>query len=153
MPATALFTDAVVDALRRALHDAAPREFAGLLGGRRAGDEWRVEALALLPDGGATRDAFAVAAADFAAAEAALRARGLGFLGFAHGHPDAPAVPSQRDRAAFWPGCLQAIVGPRGLAAEVRCYWRTDAGVREVRVRAAAGSRRRGRPSRPVRVP
>lgn len=139
MPAAALFPDAVARALLRALHDAAPREFIGLLGGRAEGEARVVTAFVALPNHAAGADAFAVAPADFAAAEARLRADGHAFVGFAHGHPRAPATPSHRDVAAFWPHCLQAIVGPCGPAAALRCFWRDGATVREVPVRAAAG--------------
>lgn len=139
MPEAALFPDAVVRALVRALHDAAPREFAGLLGGRADGAACVVTAFVALPNRVGGADAFAVAPADFAAAEARLRAAGHAFIGFAHGHPGAPATPSHADAIAFWPRCLQAIVGPCGLGAALRCYWRDGATVREVAVRAAAG--------------
>lgn len=119
------FTPDVARALRAALHKAAPGEFVGLLGGRRAGAAARIEAFAPTRNAAAAgADGFAVAAADFAAAEAAIRAAGLQWLGFAHGHPAAAAVPSQRDRAAFWPGCLQVIVGPCGEAPPLRVYVR-----------------------------
>jgi proteasome lid subunit RPN8/RPN11 len=139
MPETALFPEAVVAALRRALHAAAPREFVGLLGGSSDGAKWTVDAFLPLPNAARGVDAFAVAPAAFAAAEAELRAQGRRWLGFAHGHPTAPAVPSQRDVAAFWPGCLQAIVGPCDPGAALRCYWRDGTAVREVAVRAARG--------------
>lgn len=139
MPEAALVPDAIVRALVRALHDAAPREFVGVLGGRTAGTRSVVAAFVALPNRAPGDDAFAVAAADFAAAEARLRAAGHDFVGFAHGHPRAPATPSHGDAAAFWPHCLQAIVGPCGHGAAVRCFWRDGATVREVPVRAAAG--------------
>ena len=136
MAETAQFADDVAAALRDACAAAAPREFVGLLGGRRAGATWRVEALALVPNGAAATDAFAVAPADFAAAEAALRAAGHDWLGFAHGHPRAEATPSARDRAAFWPDCLQAIVGGEACA-ELRVFWRDAGGCRELACVAA----------------
>lgn len=135
-PETAVFPAAVAGALARALRAAAPREFVGLLGGRRDGASWRVAAFVALPAGSAGADAFTVAAADFAAAEAQLRGRGHAFLGFAHSHPDGPPTPSQRDVAGWWPHCLQTIVGPGGQGAELRCYRRDGAAVREVAVDA-----------------
>lgn len=129
MPESAAFTDDVARALQRALAAAAPREFVGLLGGRRAGATWQVDAFAPVPNGATDADAFAVAPADFAVAEAALRARGRDWLGFAHGHPAGPAEPSARDRAAFWPHCLQAIVDDAG---GVRVYWRDGDRCREL---------------------
>jgi proteasome lid subunit RPN8/RPN11 len=136
MPETAHFPEAVVAALRHALHAAAPREFLGVLGGSGDGATWTVDAFLPLPNAARGADAFEVVPAAFAAAEAQLRAQGRRWLGFAHGHPTAPAVPSLRDVAAFWPGCLQAIVGPCDPGAVVRCYWRDGAAVREVAVRA-----------------
>ncbi len=137
MPAAAHFADDVAAALRGACAAAAPREFVGLLGGRRAGAVWRVAAVALVPNGATTADAFTVAPTDFAAAEATLRAAGHDWLGFAHGHPRAPATPSARDRAAFWPDCLQAIVGGTPGRAELRVFWRDADGCRELACVAA----------------
>lgn len=137
MPAAAHFADDVVAALRGAFAATAPREFVGLLGGRRAGVAWQVEAFAPVPNRAATTNALAVAPADFAAAEATLRAAGHDWLGFAHGHPHAPATPSARDRAAFWPECLQAIVGGELERAELRVFWRDAAGCRELACVAA----------------
>lgn len=137
MPDSARFADDVAAALRGACAAAAPREFVGLLGGRRVGAVWQVEAFAPVPNGAAATDAFAVAPTDFAAAEAALRAAGHNWLGFAHGHPHAPATPSARDRTAFWPECLQAIVGGPPTRAELRVFWRDANGCRELACVAA----------------
>lgn len=128
-------TPHVARALRAALRVAAPAEFVGLLGGRRDGGVARVEAFAPTRNIATVADGFAVAPADFAAAEAALRADGLQWLGFAHGHPTAAAAPSLRDRASFWPGCLQAIVGPCGDAPPIRVFLRDGDACRELACR------------------
>jgi proteasome lid subunit RPN8/RPN11 len=139
MPESVDFEAAVARALRRALHAQAPREFVGLLGGRRDGAAWRVAAIVAVHNAADSADAFAVAPADFTAAEARLRVQGHAFLGFAHSHPGGPATPSRRDLVAFWPHCLQAIVGPCGPGAALRCYWRDGEQVRELAVREGAG--------------
>lgn len=124
-------TPDVARAMRAALHGAAPGEFVGLLGGRRGDGVARVEAFAPARNAAADADGFAIAPADFAAAEAAIRAAGLQWLGFAHGHPSAVAAPSLRDRASFWPGCLQAIVGPCGDTPPIRVFVRDGDDCRE----------------------
>jgi proteasome lid subunit RPN8/RPN11 len=127
-------------ALRAALHAAAPGECVGLLGGRRDAGTARIEAFVPTRNADGGGDGFAVAPADFAAAEAALRDAGLQWLGFAHGHPTAAAEPSLRDRASFWSGCLQAIVGPCGQQPPIRVYVRDGDACRELPCREPAAT-------------
>lgn len=96
-------------AATRAAIAAAPREFVAIVGGRtQAGIAVvaAIEPLAAL----CTNDAFVVDAATFAAAEAALRARDLAWLGFLHSHPGGAAVLSARDRRELWRDCVQIVV-------------------------------------------
>lgn len=114
-------------AATRAAIAAAPREFVAIVGGRT----WAgiavvdaIEPLAAL----CTNDAFAVDAVAFAAAEAALRARGLEWLGFLHSHPHGAAVPSSRDRRELWRDCVQIVVATNGRTARGAAFWlRSDA--------------------------
>lgn len=67
----------------------------------------------------ANDDCFTVDAANFAAAEAALRARGVAWLGFAHSHARGAPAPSAIDRRELWRDCVQLIVA----GDEVRAFW------------------------------
>ncbi|MCA8966816.1 MAG: Mov34/MPN/PAD-1 family protein [Planctomycetes bacterium] len=97
-------------ALRDAAAAAWPDEFAGVVGGRRDGDTWHVDAFV-----GCRADAhmhgFAISAATFAAAEAQLRDLGHRWLGFVHSHPGAAPHPSHEDLATAWPDALQLLLG------------------------------------------
>ncbi|MBL8754498.1 MAG: Mov34/MPN/PAD-1 family protein [Planctomycetes bacterium] len=90
-----------------------------MLGGHQRGDTAHVAACPVLPNVAVHADRFAVEPAAFAAAEASLRACGLTWLGFAHGHRGGSAAPSCADRALLWRDCVQVVVGAEG----VRAFW------------------------------
>ena len=95
-------------ALERAAAQAAPREMVGLLAA--AGDALVVDRFVPVAGAECTEDRFAMPAAVFAVAEAALRARGERWLGFAHSHPNGSTALSAADRACLWRDCLQLVV-------------------------------------------
>ena len=53
---------------------------------------------------------FLITPEEYARAEAAAGAQGLGVMGFYHSHPDHPARPSQFDLEHAWPWCSYVIV-------------------------------------------
>ena len=109
-PARVAIAEAALRAFERAAAAAWPREAVAVLGGHDRGDT--VEVTAVVPiDGAGADDGFAVPPAAFARAEAALRAAGAAWRGFAHSHPRGAAAPSRRDRRELWRGCVQVIVG------------------------------------------
>jgi proteasome lid subunit RPN8/RPN11 len=65
-----------------------------------------------------------------------MRERGIELLAIYHSHPGSDPVPSQRDVAGNTYGETAAhlIVGPAGAEPEVRAWWLTAAGYREVGV-------------------
>ena len=121
-----MLSDGARAALERAAAQAAPLEMVGLLAG--AGDA--VAGARFVPGAGATctEDRFAMPASAFAAAEAACRARGERWLGFAHSHPRGSAALSAADRVSLWRDCLQLVVvpGPRDGATQIGAYWLTE---------------------------
>lgn len=114
---------------------AAPREFVGALGGQQHRGAFVVQMLWPLTNTAEGTEAFAVAAADFAAATAALLASGCPFLGFVHSHPGGAPRPSARDRAELWSDCLQLIVADGAFGAFVR----HQATMRELPLRVSTG--------------
>ena len=117
-----VLTDAARSALARAAAEAAPREMVGLLCG--AGDALTVERFVPVAGASCTEDRFAMPAAVFAAAEAACRARGERWLGFAHSHPRGGTALSATDRASLWRDCLQLVVVP--ATRQIGAYWLTE---------------------------
>lgn len=115
-------TVAARDALLQAAATAAPREAVGLLGGDEHDGAVHVTSFVAVPQHAAAADAFVVPAPAFATAEAALRARGERWLGFAHSHPHGSAMPSLRDRRELWSGCVHVIVA--AAAAPAWCAFR-----------------------------
>lgn len=55
-------------------------------------------------------------------------------VGYYHSHPGSPAVPSPHDRDHAWDGSRHLIVGRRGEALEIRC-WFFDSEPREEVIR------------------
>lgn len=104
-----------------------------LLGGHTDGDTVHVALCPELPNVLACADRFAVEPAAFAAAEAELRARGLAWLGFAHGHRGSSSAPSVTDRATLWRDCVQIVAGADG----VRAFWFTGDACRPLPLQVA----------------
>jgi len=106
---------------------AAPREMVGLLAG--TGGAFAVERFVPVVGATCTEDRFTIPAAVFAAAEAACRARGERWLGFAHSHPQGSTALSAADRASLWRDCLQLVVVPgTGVpdgTTQLGAYWLT----------------------------
>jgi proteasome lid subunit RPN8/RPN11 len=122
-----VLSDAARAALERAAAQAAPREMVGLLAG--TGGAFAVERFVPVVGATCTEDRFTMPAAVFAAAEAACRARGERWLGFAHSHPRGSTALSATDRASLWRDCLQLVVVP-GTAVpdgttQLGAYWLT----------------------------
>lgn len=116
----------VVDAIRAHARAELPNECCGLLVGADERIVTAVPARNLRP----TPHDFLIDPRDHLDAEKRARAEGLEVVGFYHSHPDAPAVPSRRDRAEMtYTNAWYAICGPvegRALAA-VRLYrWNAD---------------------------
>ncbi|HZN41421.1 MAG TPA: Mov34/MPN/PAD-1 family protein [Planctomycetota bacterium] len=120
---TVVLSDDARAALERAAAEAAPREMVGLLAGTSA---FAVERFVPVAGAACTEDHFTMPAAVFAAAEAACRARGERWLGFAHSHPRGSTALSAADRAFLWRDCLQLVVVPGGDGTtRIGAYWLT----------------------------
>jgi len=61
---------------------------------------------------------------DFLAADREARAEGLEILGVWHSHPDHPAVPSETDREAAWPGWSYVILEVAAGSVAALRSWR-----------------------------
>lgn len=133
----ALSTDAA-EALRAATDAAWPDEVVCLLAGRVEAGRHTIARCVPVPGAIAGRDHFAVPADAFARAEAAVRAAGLQWLGFAHSHPDGEPLPSATDRRELWRGCVQVVVGGPRRALQWRAFWFCDDGVHELPATTAA---------------
>ena len=70
------------------------------------------------------RNRFSVTADDFRAAERAAAAQGLELIGWYHSHPDAPARPSEFDRAHAWPWYSYVIVAVASGVPQQMTSWR-----------------------------
>lgn len=72
------------------------------------------------------RDRYELDPNDFLAADAQARGSGLALIGVWHSHPDHPAIPSETDRAAAWPGWSYIILSvTKDGVADLRS-WRLD---------------------------
>jgi proteasome lid subunit RPN8/RPN11 len=63
-----------------------------------------------------------------------LRATGTDLLAIYHSHPTSPPVPSQKDIAknTYGPTVVWIIIGLSGAEPEVRAWWLTETGCREM---------------------
>jgi len=111
--------------LRRWAGEEYPREACGLLIGRAHAGGWSVAEVrrARNLEPARTDDRYVLDPEAFLAADRDARAAGLEIVGFWHSHPDSPAVPSETDRGAAWPGYAYVIVSVRrGRPREVRAW-------------------------------
>ena len=116
---------AVLGRVRRLAAEGGRRERCGLVA--RGPGGWQVLAL---PNAAPGDDAFEIEPRALLAAVRAVEAGGGRVVAFWHGHVDAPAELSARDRAAasaagepLWPGVEHLVVSVRGgRAAEVARY-------------------------------
>lgn len=103
-----------------------PHECCGALLGRDT--DARREVLQLLPlpnrRHDSPRNRFELAPEDVRLAEKTARETGLELLGWYHSHPDAPARPSEFDRAHAWPWYSYIIVSVRGGEPADTTSWR-----------------------------
>ena len=123
-PSSVALRPSALAELRAATARAAPAEMVRLLAGHPDGTAVQIVGTWELPGAVCARDHFQVDAAVFARAEAAIRAAGLQWLGFAHSHPHGPAHLSAVDRAALWPDCVQLLVAGDGRdEGTIRAFW------------------------------
>ena len=145
MPPTAVrLAPATHAAIQDAARAAWPREIVGVLGGGRDGDDLFVCWFQAMATAGCDEDRFVVAPADFARAEAEVRARGFSWLGFVHSHPRGSAAPSLQDRRELWPHCLQLILAATPSSPpRFGAYWRDGATFADLELHTptVAGSR------------
>ncbi len=105
VPVAVRLDRAVLDGIERAAEAAWPREACGLLLGRTMGRPVVVEVTRAAPSENVAADperSFEVAPALFARLAADPASGGARLVGLYHSHPDGPAAPSPRDRAAAW---------------------------------------------------
>ena len=102
-----------------------PLECCGLMLGRM--EEGRIAVLAVRQarnlNTDRAHDRYDLDPEDFLAADQAARSEGLEIVGVWHTHPDHPAVPSETDRAAAWPGWSYVILEvAHGRVAALRSW-------------------------------
>jgi len=132
---------AVLDRVRRLAEAGGRREACGLVA--RAAGGWEVAAL---PNAAPDDDAFEAEPRALLAALRDLEARGAAIVAFWHGHVDAPAELSERDRAAataggepLWPGVEHLVVAlRRGRAADLLRYRFERGGLASAQLETAA---------------
>lgn len=116
--------------LRRWAGDAYPDEACGLLIGRPLEDGgWSVAEVrrARNLELERTGDRYVLDPEAFLTADRDARSGGLEIVGFWHSHPDSPAVPSETDRGAAWPGYAYVIVSVRaGRPRAIRVWTLAD---------------------------
>ena len=102
-----------------------PHEVCGLLLGEGGDGWWEVRAVCQARNLNTerARDRFELDPEAFLAADRAAREAGQEIVGIWHTHPDHPAVPSETDRAAAWPGWSYLILEvAQGRAAALRSW-------------------------------
>lgn len=102
-----------------------PQEFCAILLGTRDSEMARVTRVLPAPNAHENpRRAYAIPPAAVITAQRKSREEDLQVLGFAHSHPDHPALPSATDlEQALWLGCVYAIVSVRaGKFAELSFF-------------------------------
>jgi len=122
MPPAMTMTTAVHEWLVHACMAPGPREFVAMLAGPVEAPGM-VTACEALPNTATSDDAFVVEPLTFARAEGRLRAAGLAFRGFAHGHRGGSAHPSLADRRALWRDCVQVIGARDEQGPVLRAFW------------------------------
>lgn len=112
-----------------------PQEACGVLVGERTSDPDTSLVRAVRAEQNAHRGSrarrFEIAPRRLLTIQKQTRDEGLEVLGYYHSHPDSPAVPSARDRAAAWPETSYLIVSvERSKVAELRA-WRLGSNEQE----------------------
>lgn len=103
-----------------------PKEACGLLVGRKLPEGGEVHAVRLARNLNTERahDRYELDPEDFLATDRQARELGLEILGVWHTHPDHPAVPSETDRAAAWPGWSYLILAVQAGGVAALRSWR-----------------------------
>lgn len=99
--------------IREVARAAYPEECCGLMIGHREGDLLVIDEIAESVNLSASpRDSFEIDLRLRLTLQKALRGTGRDIVGHYHSHPDAPAAPSERDRAQAWePDMIWLIAG------------------------------------------
>lgn len=128
MSATLHLPPDVLEALDLAAAQGYPYECCGLLLGLNADGVCRVTAMrqARNLNRERARDRYELDPADYMAAEREAKAQGLQIVGIWHTHPDHPAIPSETDRAAAWPGWSYLILSVSRDGVQAVTSWRLN---------------------------
>ncbi len=111
--------------IREAARAAYPEECCGLLIGHREGDRLVIDEIAESVNLSASpRDSFEIDLRLRLTLQKRLRGTGRDIVGHYHSHPDAPAAPSERDRAQAWePDMIWLIAGvTEGLVGDLAAF-------------------------------
>jgi proteasome lid subunit RPN8/RPN11 len=121
---TLIVPPGLLAAVRAHAESAYPEECCGVLAGD-AGDPKHVAALMRVKNGRADSPAnrYLIEPDDLRKVDAALTRAGLEIVGYYHSHPDAPARPSEFDRAQAWPWYSYLIVAVAGGRAGEVASW------------------------------
>lgn len=125
--------------LVRHARNALPGEACGLLAASpEVSKELRIRQFVLMTNLARGLDGFAMDPIEIARAEARFRALGLRLAATFHSHPDAPAVPSEADRADAWPELVHLIlsIGADGKAGRLTAWQYCGASLRELPMRS-----------------
>lgn len=111
--------------IRRHGETSYPHECCGFLLGRVEGEAKEVVRILAAPNerGDAARNRYLLSPEAYLRAEVEAERQGLEIVGFYHSHPDAPARPSEFDRAHALPWCSYLIVAVEGGAAGESTSW------------------------------
>jgi len=126
--------------IREAAFSAYPDECCGLLIGRQEGDMLVIDGIAESANLSASpRDSFEIDLRLRLRLQKELRGTGRDIVGHYHSHPDAPAAPSQRDRAQAWePEMIWLIAGVTdGAVGELNAFRLDEAAGRFIPVTIA----------------
>jgi [CysO sulfur-carrier protein]-S-L-cysteine hydrolase len=117
----------------------APNECCGLLAGFLAGDVGRATEQWPIANDQASPTRYQTNANDLFAAFRRLRDLNLELLAVYHSHPASDPVPSRRDvmENTYGETVVHLIVGLAGAEPEVRAWWITGSGFREMELMAS----------------
>lgn len=120
-----LIQNTAMQAMRASAERHYPDEACGLLLGKLAGQDWRVDEAREVSNLNMERaaDRFILDPEAYQTVDRELRGTGREIIGIYHSHPDCPARPSPTDLANAWDGLVYAIVSTHeGYAVDTQCW-------------------------------
>ncbi|MBI4970790.1 MAG: M67 family metallopeptidase [Candidatus Omnitrophica bacterium] len=114
-------TEDLLEQISKNVKSGYPKEVCGVLAGERDIEIKTVKEVHPVTNLESAKDRFNMDSKEFKRIDDELKARGLAVIGVYHSHPDAPASPSETDRATAWPVysyLIFSVIKGKGVTAK-----------------------------------